>query len=71
MLTYSSRLLKGYEWLKGLLTFYFSSGIGAMANVGVSSYLFGDDTALAALSGIVMSAVWNYAVSARYTWKMT
>jgi dolichol-phosphate mannosyltransferase len=66
-------LLKGYEWLKGLLTFYFICGIGAMANVGVSSYLFGHDTAwpLAALSGIVMSAVWNYAVSARYTWKMT
>jgi dolichol-phosphate mannosyltransferase len=73
VLTYSSRLLKGYEWLKGLLTFYFICGIGAMANVGVSSYLFGHDTAwpLAALSGIVMSAVWNYAVSARYTWKMT
>jgi len=73
VLTYSSRSLKGYEWLKGLLTFYFICGIGGMANVGVSSYLFGHDTAwqLAALSGIVMSAVWNYAISARYTWKMT
>jgi len=56
-----------------LLTFYLICGAGAVANVGVSSYLFEHDTfwALAALSGIAMSAVWNYAVSARYTWKAT
>ena len=73
VLTYSNRLLKGYEWLKGLLTFYLICGIGAMANVGVAAYLFGLDTAwpLAALSGILMGAVWNYAVSAHYTWKVS
>lgn len=73
VLTYSGQSLKGAAWFKGLLTFYLICGIGAMANVGVSSYLFGRDTywAVAALSGIVMSVVWNYAVSARYTWKTT
>lgn len=73
VLTYSGHSLKGYAWLKGLLAFYFICGIGATANVGVASYLFGHDTTwpLAALAGIVMSAVWNYAVSARYTWKVT
>jgi dolichol-phosphate mannosyltransferase len=37
----------------------------------VSSYLFVHDTywAIAALAGILMSVVWNYTVSARYTWK--
>lgn len=72
LLTYSGQSLKGYAWLKGLLTFYLICGVGAMANVGVSSYLFGQNTSwpLAALAGIVMSAVWNYAVSARYTWKV-
>ena len=71
VLTYAGQSLKGGAWVKGLLTFYVICGIGAMANVGVASYLFVHDTAwpLAALSGIVMSAVWNYAVSARYTWK--
>jgi dolichol-phosphate mannosyltransferase len=73
VLTYSGQSLKGFAWLKGLLTFYLICGVGAVANVGVSSYLFAHDTfwALAALSGIAMSAVWNYAVSARYTWRAT
>ena len=71
MLTYAGQSLRGYAWLRGLATFYLICGIGATANVGVSSYLFGHDTPwpLAALSGVVMSAVWNYAISARYTWK--
>jgi dolichol-phosphate mannosyltransferase len=73
ILTYAGWSLRGSAWFRGLATFYLICGIGALANVGVSSYLFGHDTfwPLAALSGIVMSAVWNYAVSARYTWKAT
>jgi dolichol-phosphate mannosyltransferase len=71
VLTYAGRSLKGAAWFRGLLTFYLICGIGAVANVGVSSYLFVHDTywAIAALAGILMSVVWNYAVSARYTWK--
>lgn len=71
LLTYSGQSLRGTRWLRGLLTFYLICGIGAFANVGVSSYLFGQDTSwpLAALAGIAMSSVWNYAVSARYTWR--
>ena len=71
LLTYSGQSLRGMRWLRGLLSFYLICGIGAFANVGVSSYLFGQDTSwpLAALAGIAMSSVWNYAVSARYTWR--
>lgn len=71
LLTYSGQSLRGTRWLRGLLSFYLICGIGAFANVGVSSYLFGQDTSwpLAALAGIAMSSVWNYAVSARYTWR--
>jgi dolichol-phosphate mannosyltransferase len=71
LLTYSGQSLHGTRWLRGLLSFYLICGVGAFANVGVSSYLFGQDTSwpLAALAGIAMSSVWNYAVSARYTWR--
>lgn len=71
LLTYSGQSLRGRRWFRGLLSFYLICGIGAFANVGVSSYLFGHDTSwpLAALAGIAMSSVWNYAVSARYTWR--
>jgi dolichol-phosphate mannosyltransferase len=71
VLTYSGQSLHGRRWLRGLLSFYLICGVGAFANVGVSSYLFVNETAwpLAALAGIAMSSVWNYAVSSRYTWR--
>lgn len=71
LLTYSGQSLRGRRWLRGLLSFYLICGVGAFANIGISSYLFGNNTSwpLAALAGIAMSSVWNYAVSARYTWK--
>ena len=70
-LTYAGQSLKGAAWFRGLISFYLICGIGAVANVGVAAYLFGQDTywPIAALAGIAMSVVWNYAVSARYTWK--
>jgi dolichol-phosphate mannosyltransferase len=72
-LTYAGQSLHGLNWLKGLASFIVVCGIGAMANVGVAGYLFGHETSwqLAAIAGIVLSAVWNYAVTARYTWKAT
>jgi len=71
LLTYSGQSLRGKRWLRGLASFYLICGIGALANIGISSYLFGNETSwpVAALAGIAMSSVWNYAVSARYTWK--
>jgi dolichol-phosphate mannosyltransferase len=69
-LTYRDRRLQGWKWLKGLLSFAFCCSLGALANVGIASYLFNRDTgwALAALAGIVVGAVWNYAVTSFYTW---
>jgi dolichol-phosphate mannosyltransferase len=74
LLTYAGASLKGVAWVKGLVSFYLICGIGAFANVGVADYLFGQQKTswvLASLAGIAMSSVWNYAVSARYTWKST
>lgn len=70
LLTYADSTLRGLGWIRGLLSFLLICGIGAAANVGIASYLFSNNLswALAALAGIALSAVWNYAVSARYTW---
>ena len=70
LLTYADSTLRGLHWIQGLLSFLFICGIGAAANVGIASYLFSNDLswAAAALAGIALSAVWNYAVTARYTW---
>ena len=69
-LTYRDMRLKGWQWFKGLVSFSLSCSLGALANVGIASYLFRRDTswALAALAGIAVGAVWNYAVTAFYTW---
>jgi dolichol-phosphate mannosyltransferase len=69
-LTYRDRKLHGRRWWTGLLSFMAACSLGAAANVGIASYLFDHNTAwpLAGLAGILVGAVWNYAVTAAYTW---
>lgn len=70
LLTYSDRQLRGWRWAGGLASFALICGFGALANVGMAAWLFGHQVGwpLAAFAGIAASAVWNYGVSARYTW---
>lgn len=70
VLTYRDRRLRGQRWWIGLASFGVACSIGAIANVGVASYLFEGQTqwALAALAGVVVGAVWNYAITQVYTW---
>lgn len=70
LLTYSDRQLKGWHWFKGLTSFAVICGFGALTNIGVAAWLFEHQVGwqFAALAGIAASAVWNYGVSARYTW---
>jgi dolichol-phosphate mannosyltransferase len=69
-LTYRDSKLRGPALLRGLLTFTLVCGVGALANVGIAEYLFDrrQDWIPAALGGILVGAVWNYATSAFYTW---
>ena len=70
LLTYADRRLRGIKWLKGLASFALICGFGALTNVGIAGWLFARNGhwAVAALAGIAASAVWNYGVSARFTW---
>ncbi len=69
-LTYRDMRLTGWRWVKGWASFILACSVGGLANVGIASYLFTHRTlwVLAALAGIVVGAVWNYAMTARYTW---
>lgn len=71
VLTYSDKRLKGLALLKGWLSFVLACSIGAVANVGVANYFFLKDVywAGSAIAGILIGVVWNYAVTAAYTWK--
>jgi dolichol-phosphate mannosyltransferase len=72
LLTYRDRRLKGFWHVsRGLLSFYAVCGLGAIANVGVATVAFKEafDWRLAALAGILVGVVWNYAATSLFTWK--
>jgi dolichol-phosphate mannosyltransferase len=70
-LTYSDAKLRGWRAVIGLAQFCAICGIGAVANVGVATWLFGMNNAwwLAGIAGIVMGSVWNYTMSSLFVWK--
>ena len=70
LLTYRDRRLSGWAWWRGLASFMAACSVGALANVGVATYLFESRTTwfLAALAGVLVGAVWNYAITQLYTW---
>jgi dolichol-phosphate mannosyltransferase len=71
LFTYRDRRLTGWRLVCGLASFYSICGVGAVANVGVAVYFFNADKEwwLAGIIGIVVGAVWNYAVPSVFTWK--
>ncbi|NEX19543.1 glycosyltransferase family 2 protein [Thiorhodococcus mannitoliphagus] len=72
LLTYRDMRLRGRQLLWGWLSFVVTCSVGALANVGIANYLFHEGHSgwfLSALAGILVGAVWNYAVTAVYTWK--
>jgi dolichol-phosphate mannosyltransferase len=71
LITYRDRRLAGWQLVRGLLSFYAVCSLGAVANVGVATFIFAEQPIwwLAGLAGAVVGAVWNYAASAFFTWK--
>jgi dolichol-phosphate mannosyltransferase len=70
LLTYRDRQLKGWAWVKGLLSFYVICSLGAVANVGVGTLVYAREPIwwLAGVAGVLVGTVWNYAVSSFITW---
>jgi dolichol-phosphate mannosyltransferase len=71
LFTYRDRRLRGWRLVRGLFSFYGICAVGAVANIGIASYLFSADQKwwLAGIVGVVVGAVWNYAVSSVFTWR--
>jgi dolichol-phosphate mannosyltransferase len=69
-LTYRDRRRRGLAWLTGLGSFMVVCSVGALGNIGIAAYLFYRETGwlLSAVAGILVGAVWNYAVTGLYTW---
>jgi len=71
MFTYRDKRLRGWALARGWVSFNLVCAFGAAANVGVADWLFSHRSywALSALAGITVSVVWNYAMSAFFTWQ--
>jgi dolichol-phosphate mannosyltransferase len=71
ILTYRDQRLRGWRMFRGLFTFYGICAIGATANVGIASYLFNANQTwwVAGVLGVIVGAVWNYAMSSFFTWR--
>jgi dolichol-phosphate mannosyltransferase len=70
ILTYRDMRLRGVRWLRGWASFVLACSIGGFANLGVASaaYGLGHGWFPAAFAGILVGAVWNYAVTMMLTW---
>jgi dolichol-phosphate mannosyltransferase len=70
VLTYRDMRLRGLRWLRGWASFVLACGIGGFANLGVASTVYGLGRGWfpAAIAGIMVGAVWNYAVTMMLTW---
>jgi dolichol-phosphate mannosyltransferase len=69
-LTYHDQPLKGWAFANGLLRFELICAVGALSNVGIATLIYTSDHNwwIAGLSGALMSAMWNYVVSAAFVW---
>jgi dolichol-phosphate mannosyltransferase len=70
VLTYRDMRLRGTRWLRGWASFVLACSLGGFANLGVASTVYGLDRGWfpAAVAGILVGAVWNYAVTMMLTW---
>lgn len=71
VLTYSDMKLRGSAALAGLLKFYVVCGVGALANIGVASWVFvaNESWWLAGIAGVIVGATFNYTMSSIFVWR--
>jgi dolichol-phosphate mannosyltransferase len=70
-LTYADKRLTGFTALaKGWARFALTCSVGLLANVGAAAVLvrFGFHEYPAAITGILIGSVWNFALSSRFVW---
>jgi dolichol-phosphate mannosyltransferase len=70
-LTYADKRLTGFvPLMRGWAKFALTCSVGLTANVGVSAVLvrYGVHEFPAALTGVVMASVWNFALSSKFVW---
>lgn len=70
-ITYRDKAKRGWSFVTGLIGFYAICAVGLIGNVGVASAIFYSHYQwwLAAIAGILIGTIWNYAVSSLFIWR--
>jgi dolichol-phosphate mannosyltransferase len=70
VLTYRDQRLNGVRRFLGWISFNLICAIGAVANVGIASWMFASNSMwlVDGLAGVAVGVVWNYAMSSIFTW---
>lgn len=71
-LTYRDKRLSGFGLLRGLAGFCAVSSVGAVANIGMATWLYAQQPTwwLAGAAGAIMGAFWNYSLSTLLVWRV-
>jgi dolichol-phosphate mannosyltransferase len=71
LFTYRDERLSGWRFLSGLIRFQLICAIGAVANVGLAIFIYSSTQIwwLAGLGGVLIGAVWNYALTSAFVWR--
>ncbi|MGH9548406.1 MAG: GtrA family protein, partial [Terriglobales bacterium] len=72
LLTYRDLRLRGlWPITRGLLWYCALCSVGAVANIGIASVVFQQNSSwwLAGMAGILAGVVWNYTATSIFTWR--
>lgn len=71
MLTYRDMKFRGWRIAQGLAVYFLVCGLGAIANVGFASWIYGvnDTWWLAGTAGVIVGSVFNYSLSTTIVWR--
>ena len=71
LITYHDQRLHGWQWIRGLFSFYAVCSLGALANVALASLIYRAWPVwwLAGTAGAALGFVWNYWASRLLTWR--
>ena len=71
LITYRDQRLHGLAMIHGLFSFYLACTIGLFINIAVATFLNenGWSYLSAGIIGIIIGSVWNFAITATYTWR--
>lgn len=69
--TFADRRRRGWRWWSGFASYFAICGAGAVANIGVGSFVFlgKHDWWVAGVAGAVIGAAWNFGASSLVTWR--